>query len=397
MEEAQQNSILKVNAPVVVMVLALCGLLVRCQVFLAIPLVPAIGQAFGVSGLAAAWLGSAYSFAYALGFLVFGPLSDRYGRKQVMVPGLLVFIPLTLAVGASPSFQILVLLRAIQGFVGATFVPAALAYVSEVLPVPNRPVGLACMTTGLLLAAIVAQVYASAIALNYGWRSVFWILAIVYTVLLLLIITQIPQSNKQNPNASLSSVYKSMATLLMRPSILAVYAAGFTLFFSFVAMYSGLGPYLANSYGVDQNGLLLIRLAGTPGILISPLSGRLVQRWGSEKVAIGGLMLAALGLFLEPITSQLPLLVIATVIFVTGIAIAAPTLLSLVAALAAESKGAAIALYTFVLFTGASFAPLVVQLTATVGFTGLCIGLTLILLAGSASVRLGVNRSSANP
>lgn len=397
MEEAQQNSILKVNAPVVVMVLALCGLLVRCQVFLAIPLVPAIGQAFGVSGLAAAWLGSAYSFAYALGFLVFGPLSDRYGHKQVMVPGLLVFIPLTLAVGASPSFQILVLLRAIQGFVGATFVPTALAYVSEVLPVPTRPVGLACMTTGLLLAAIVAQVYASAIALNYGWRAVFWILAIVYTVLLLLVITQIPKSSKQNSTASRSSVYKSMATLLIRPSILAVYAAGFTLFFSFVAMYSGLGPYLANSYGVDQNGLLLIRLAGTPGILISPLSGRLVQKWGSKKVAIGGLLLAALGLFLEPITSQLPLLVIATVIFVTGIAVAAPALLSLVAALAAESKGAAIALYTFVLFTGASFAPLVVQLTATIGFTGLCIGLTLILLAGSASVRLGVNHSLATP
>lgn len=90
------------NTALAIAVLSLCGLLVNCQVFLAIPLISAIAQEFEVSELAAAWLGSAYSFAYALGFLVCGAISDRYGRKQVMVLGLLTFAPITLMVGFSP-------------------------------------------------------------------------------------------------------------------------------------------------------------------------------------------------------------------------------------------------------------------------------------------------------
>jgi MFS transporter, YNFM family, putative membrane transport protein len=390
LEKISPNPIDTVNVPLVVIVLSLCGLFVRCQVFLAIPLVPVMSQVFDISELSAAWVGSAYSFAYAVGFLVFAPLSDRYGRKQVMVTGLLIFIPLTILVGVSPSFKTLILFRAIQGLAGATFVPSALAYISEALPMGIRPIGLACMTTGLLLAGIVAQVYSSTIALNYGWRWVFWSLAIAYIILLLVITTQIPQIARQNVNISILNVYKSMAALLNRSSLLAVYLAGFTLLFSFVAMYSGLAPYLASQYDVDQQGLLLIRIAGAPGILLSPVLSRIVQKWGSKKVAMGGLILAALGLFLEPLTSQLPLLVLATVIFVTGIAIAAPALLSLVATLASDTKGAAIAFYTFVLFTGASFAPLIVELTRSVGFTGLCIGLISILLGGVVSVKFGV-------
>ncbi|MGL4881288.1 MAG: hypothetical protein ACRC8K_09505 [Waterburya sp.] len=97
-----------------------------------------------------------------------------------------------------------------------------------------------------------------------------------------------------------------------------------------------------------------------------------------------------MGLLLEPMTSTLRLLVLATVIFVTGIAFAAPALLSLLANHASDAKGAAFAFYACVLFTGASFAPLVVQLTRSIGFPGLCIGLTSILLAGTASVKFGV-------
>jgi predicted MFS family arabinose efflux permease len=386
-----------VNVPLVVTVLSLGGFLERFQIFLAIPLVPVISQGFNVSELSAAWVGSAYSFTYATGFLIFAPLSDSYGRKKVVVLGLLALIPLTLAVGISPSFEILILLRAIQGFAGATFVPTALAYVSEILSPLVRPIGLACMTTGLLLSGIVAQLYSSTIALNYGWRWVFWGLAIAYTALAFIIATQIPQAVRQKSELGILGVYKNMAALLKRRSLVVVYLSGFAMFFSFVAMYSGLGPYLLSNYGVDQNGLFLTRAAGAPGILLSPISGKLAQRWGSKKVAIGGLILAILGLFLEIMTSPLPLLVLGTVIFVTGVAITAPALLSLVSTFATDAKGSGQAIHSFVLFTGASFAPLVVELTRSIGFsfTGLCLGLISILVAGAISVQFGVRSSPA--
>lgn len=389
-EALRANSTAKANVPLVVTVLSLGGLLERFQIFLAIPLIPVISQAFNVSALSAAWVGSAYSFTYATSYLIFAPLSDRYGRKKVVVLGLLALIPLTFAVGMSPSFETLIVLRAVQGFAGATFVPTALAYVSEILSPTFRPIGLACMTTGLLLSGIVAQLYSSAIAIYSSWRWVFWGLAIAYIALAFIIATQIPQSFREKSDLSILGVYKNMAALLKRRSLVVVYLAGFAMFFSFVAMYSGLGPYLSNNHGIDQNGLFLIRSAGVPGILISPISGKLAQRWGSKNVAICGLILAILGLFLEIVTSPLSLLVVGTVIFVTGVAITAPALLSLVSTFATDAKGSGQAIHSFVLFTGASFAPLVVQLTIGVGFTGLCIGLISILVVGVAIVQLGV-------
>lgn len=392
-QKTAPNPTSTVNVPLVVTILSLGGLLERFQIFLAIPLVPVISQAFNVSELSAAWVGSAYGFTYATGYLIFAPLSDRYGRKKVVVSGLVALIPLTLAIGFSPSFEILLLFRAIQGFAGSTFVPTVLAYISEVLSPPFRPIGLACMTTGLLLSGIVAQLYSSAIALNYGWRWVFWGLAIAYTALTFVIAIQIPENVRQKSNISILGIYQNMAALLKRRSLVVVYLAGFAMFFSFVAMYSGLGSYLSNNYGVDQQGLFLIRAAGAPGILISPISGKLAQRWGSKQVAIVGLILAILGLLLEITTSPLPLLVLATVIFVTGVAITAPALLSLVSTFATDAKGSGQAIHSFVLFTGASFAPLVVESTRSIGFTGLCIGLISILVVGAVSVKFGVKSS----
>jgi YNFM family putative membrane transporter len=62
--------------------LAVCGLLVPAQLYLAIPLATPVQVSFAASESAAAWTGSAFSLAYAIGFLVFGPLSDRIGRRR---------------------------------------------------------------------------------------------------------------------------------------------------------------------------------------------------------------------------------------------------------------------------------------------------------------------------
>ena len=389
-EETQSNSSPIVNVPIVVTVLSLCGLLVVSQLYLSIPLVPLISQIFDVSPNVASWLGSAFGFAYAFGFLVFGPLSDRYGRKRILVPGLGVLASISFAVGASPSFQVLLQLRVVQGFVAATFAPTALAYIGENLPAVVRPIGIACMSTGFLLAGIVGQVYGSAIGAIYGWRWVFWLLAIAYAVFILLIGTQLPKGTRQKLNTSILSVYKNMAALLIRPSLLSAYAAAFMVLLSFVAMYSGLGGYLENRYGIDQNGLFLIRLAGIPGMLLSPLFGNFIQKWGSKKVVICGLLLAAFGLGLEAFATQLPILVFASGVFVAGISATVPALIALVGSLAPEARGAAVALYTFVLFVGASFGPLVNTWLRPAGFITICLILVACLLTVAAIVQVGV-------
>lgn len=91
--------------------------------------------------------------------------------------------------------------------------------------------------------------------------------------------TQLPKGTGYRLNTTIVNVYKNMAALLIRSSLLSAYAAAFMVLLSFVAMYSGLGGYLENKYDIDQNGLFLIRLAGIPGMLLSPLFGKFIQKW----------------------------------------------------------------------------------------------------------------------
>ena len=116
------------QAPVLAPLTVLVGsaLLVLAQLYLAIPLAPVIGEVLGSGGsAAAAAVGTSYALAYGVGFLIFGPLSDRYGRKLILVAGVAVFAVVTAGLAAAASLSAVAVLRTLQGLVAASFGPVA--------------------------------------------------------------------------------------------------------------------------------------------------------------------------------------------------------------------------------------------------------------------------------
>src|SRR5918995_1965519 len=159
------------QAPVIapLAVLVSCALLVLGQLYLAITLAPVIREVLeGSAEATAAALGTTYALAYGLGFMIFGPLSDRYGRKPILVPGMVVLAIATAGLAAAWSLPVVAVLRFVQGFVAASFAAAALAYVGEALPPRWRPTGIGAISTAFLTAGILGQVYAQAVALTLG-------------------------------------------------------------------------------------------------------------------------------------------------------------------------------------------------------------------------------------
>src|SRR5690242_8169149 len=136
------------------------ALVVLGQLYLTIPLMPDIEHRYGVSPSAAAWVGSGFSLAYAIGNLIFGTISDRYDRRFVMIFGVVGGAVLAGVAGLSTGFAMLVAVRAAQGFVAAAFAPVALAYAVEALSPARRALGLACISCGFLLAGIAGQAFA---------------------------------------------------------------------------------------------------------------------------------------------------------------------------------------------------------------------------------------------
>jgi MFS transporter, YNFM family, putative membrane transport protein len=384
------------EAPVLAPLTVLVGsaLLVLAQLYLAIPLAPVIGEALGSGGsAAAAAVGTSYALAYAVGFLIFGPLSDRYGRKLILVAGVTAFAVVTAGLAAAASLPVVALLRTVQGLVAASFGPVALAYVAEALPPRWRSTGIGAMSTAFLSAGILGQVYAQAVANTLGWRWVFGLAAPVCMIAALAMAMILIEPLQTGERVSLAQKYRALRALAVRPELALLSAASFPVILSFVGMYAALGPLLRTQFGLDDAGVLLVRLAGLPALLLAPVAGWLAGRYGATRVAVVGFLIAAAGLAAEAISAAaLWALVIASVIFALGVATIVPAIIALVGSRGGSSRAGALAINGLVVFAGASCGPLAAQLP--ISFTGLMLSLAALLLIASGLVAIS-NRQKA--
>jgi MFS family permease len=375
-------------------VLVSCALLVLAQLYLAITLAPVIGEALGGEGpAAAAALGTTYALAYGLGFLIFGPLSDRYGRKPILVAGMAVLAIATAGMAAASSLPMVAVVRTVQGLVAASFSAVALAYVGEALPPRWRSTGIGAMSTAFLSAGILGQVFAQAVAQALGWRWVFGLAAPAFVIAAIAMATILLEPPRTGEPASLGQKYRQLAGLAIQSKLVLANVASIPVLLSFVAMYAALGPLLQNQFGLPTTSVLYVRLAGLPAMLLAPLAGWLVGRYGPTRVAVVGFLLAAVGLAAEAISiAALPLLIIASVVFVLGIATIVPAVIAMVGGRGGSSRAGALALNGLYVFAGASCGPLVAQLP--VGFTGLMLALAALLVIAAALIAISSRRTA---
>ena len=180
--------------------------------------------------------------------------------------------------------------------------------------------------------------------------------------------------------------------MAVRRELTLINVASFPVLLSFVAMYAALGPLLQTQFGLDDTSVLYVRLAGLPAMLLAPLAGWLVGRRGATRVAVFGYLLAAAGLAAEAFsTAALWLLVIASVVFVLGIATIVPSVIAMVGNRGGKSRAGALSLNGLYVFAGASCGPLVAQLP--LGFTGLMLALAALLLIAAALVAISSRRT----
>ncbi len=384
------------QAPVVapLTVLVASALLALSQLYLAITLAPVIGEVLGSDPSAVpAALGTTYALAYGVGFLIFGPLSDRYGRKPVLVPGMGALAVVTAGLSVGSSLSVIAVLRAAQGLVAASFGPVALAYVGEALPPRWRSTGIGAMSTAFLSAGIIGQVYAQAVVDALGWRWVFGLAAPAFMIAAIAIATILIEPPRSPEPAGLGQKYRGLLALAAKRELLLVNAASFPVIMSFVGMYAALGPLLQNQFRLDPTGVLLVRLAGLPAILLAPVAGWLARHYGATRVAVVGFLLATVGLVAEAIAVHaLWALVMASVIFVLGVATIVPAVIALVGSRGGSSRAGALGINGLVVFGGASFGPLAAQLP--IRFSVLMLLFAILLVIASVLVAISSRRAA---
>ncbi|WP_052702880.1 MFS transporter [Paenibacillus beijingensis] len=381
-------------------VLTVTGIAVVSLLYVLIPLVPYISSAFAVNASQTAWASSAFSLAFAVGNVFFGTLSDRVSKKRLIIAGLVLLTLCTVFVESATSFAAFISLRAVQGFLAASFPPVALAYVSDVIPPSHRPTVISYMSSGFLLAGVVGQIFAAEVAAAWGWETVFALLSAVYVVLIV-ISFWLPKGRERSApvqSETRAAVSDHFRVLVKIPALLVAYAAAMSILMSFVAMYTGLNEFAVQRLHLSADRILLIRLAGMLGIMCTLFCGSWIRRFGAPRVLVAGFFVAAAGLAGEAVLSNapMPVFVAATVVFVAGIATAVPSIVFRIGMLGASARGMAIALYGFFVFVGASLGPIIANMLMPLGFAALCWTLSAILLAAAAGTAWSAKRASRN-
>ncbi len=338
--------------------LAWSGLIVMCSLYVTIPLSSVFTSEFHVSASMAALSSSVFSICFACGCLLYGAIADKYGRKRVILLGMLGLALFTLAASLVQQFALLIVWRALQGLTASTFSPVVLAYIVSMFPPQRRVTAIGFVSTGFLLAGIVGQVVAGYISTNDNWHHLFLLFGCLYIVTALLLWSFLPGDVAGQPELNVYVYMKQIKQVVLQKGLLLSYVVALVLLTSFIVMYAILSHQLQSAvYALDEQSIGWIRIAGIAGMICAPLAGIISQKRSPRFTLLLGLTVSIFSLMVMAVSAALPVLVLFSVCSVAGIAISVPALVSIVGQLGLQQRGIAVSLYTFILFVGTAFAP----------------------------------------
>ncbi|MFB6362809.1 MFS transporter [Paenibacillus elgii] len=209
---------------------------------------------------------------------------------------------------------------------------------------------LSCMSAG---SGIVGQVFSSFISSHLGWQYVFIILAAIYFILTLLMIFFIPTLPANG--VRIAETFKLIGKTLGQKSLWFAFVIALVMLLSFVGMYTALGKFLSSPlFGFSNEQILCVRSVGIIGMVLSLFASTLVKKFSLIPVPRSAIILSAASLILLGFGSNMVYMIVISVVFVSGIAVAIPSLVSLVGELGGAARGAAISIYTVIVNLGAT-------------------------------------------
>ncbi|SCY96357.1 MULTISPECIES: MFS transporter [unclassified Lysinibacillus] len=350
----------RANYTLMTTILAWTGMVVMSSLYLTIPLISLFSDYFHISLSKAGFTSSVFSLGFALGCFFYGAISEKYGRKNVIVFGLFSLSVITLLLGLVNDFSFILLMRGLQGLAAATFSPVALAYTLEVFPNDRKVGTVGFISTGFLVAGIVGQVFSGYVSEHSHWHVIFYVLAVVYAMTALLVVWILPKGIVHNETKNIWAPLKRIGSIFTNRNLIFSYIIAFVLLMSFVSMYIILGAYLtSDSFGMKSQNLIYIRAFGIVGMVMSPFAGKLAKRFNVLFVLKLALCLSIISLTVMSFVSTIAGLTIISILFVGGIALAVPSLVTLVSQLGWNMGGIAVSMYTVILFAGTSVAPFI--------------------------------------
>lgn len=262
-----------------------------------LPSLPALVVAFDTDVPTVQLTLSAFLVAFAVAMLVYGPLSDRFGRRPVLIGAVTVYVLASAACALAPSIEWLIGARILQA-VGCCAGPVlGRAVVRDVYGRERAASVLSYMGSAMALAPAIGPIVGGWLQVAFGWQATFWVLTAFSGLALIGVLLMLDETNAhRNPGATSARGLIANYTTLLQHRVyvgyVATVSASYSVIFCFISGSSfvlievvGLSPDL---YGYSFATIVLGYMIGTL------ISGRYGRRIGAERLILAGGMLTTL-------------------------------------------------------------------------------------------------------
>ena len=265
-----------------------------------LPSLPAIGRALDASTAAVQLTISSYLLGFAVGQILYGPLSDRVGRRPVILAALVIYVAATVVCAVAQTIGILIAVRFVQALGGAGCIVLARAAVRDLYSGERAGRELSLMGSITAFAPIVAPAIGGLLQDAFGWRASFYLLVVFALVAGATAARFLPETLRQRASGPFSfgamgALYRSVLVHRGFLANLGILVAAFVGLFAWI---SGAPFVMQGLYAMTPVAFGAAYAVGAAGYMVGAyVAARVVMRLGLDRtVGMGAVIMAAGGL-----------------------------------------------------------------------------------------------------
>jgi DHA1 family bicyclomycin/chloramphenicol resistance-like MFS transporter len=345
-----------VNNRLLIFILAALSMLGALSIDAYLPALLTIARIFGATPAAAQQTLTVYLAAFAFMTLFYGTLSDSFGRRPVLLLAMLLYVLSSIGAGLSTSLGMLILFRFLQGLTAGAGSVIGRAMVGDLFTGADAQRVMSYISVVFGLAPAIAPVLGGWLVASFGWRSVFWFIALFSGLLLLLCLRSLRESlpvEKRHPFHFRPVLRNYVHVGSCAPFMFQCFSVTFACWG--IVIYVGSAPaFVMNILHLRETdfGWLFIPLIGgmTAG---SWVAARCSHRFkGSAMIAVGftimGIASTANVLYAALAPATIPWAILGPMIYCFGMSLATPSMIVRLLEIFPRHRGLASSLQGFI-------------------------------------------------
>jgi len=283
---------------------------------------------------------AAFSVSSLVGSMLGGALSDRFGRKGIIIFGLIASSLSTLGMGFVNSYELFFLMALLVGVLAETAGPARQAMIADILPEKKRAQGYGIFRVAFNLSVVIGPAIGGLLAAR-SYLALFVTDAIISLITAALVFRFLPETkpeaNPDAPQESMTGSFGGYFHVLRDTAFMLFLGASMLMVLTYMNMNTTLGVFLRDAHGVPEAGYgWLLSLNAAMVVLFQFPITRRIENQKPLLMMAAGTLLYALGFAMYGFVSVYSLFVLAMVIITIGEMIVAPMGQALVAKFAPE-------------------------------------------------------------